>query len=168
MRALMPILKLIISPVQTRSWLVDSLLAIPRILSGLLLTISFGSPKFGLPWSDPEKGLGLFEVAQWFQEDVAKFGIPFSFAPAFFAWLGAASEGIGGIFLALGLGTRVAAFFVTCTMLTAIFFQKWPNVIEYGSIWPALPAMSFLWVGMTCFAMGSGRIGIDYWLQKRP
>lgn len=47
---------------------------------------------------------------------------PFSFMrPAWF-WLGAAalSELIGGLLVALGLFTRVAAFFIACTMLTAV------------------------------------------------
>jgi putative oxidoreductase len=47
---------------------------------------------------------------------------PFSFMrPAWF-WLGAAalSELIGGLLVALGLLTRVAAFFIACTMLTAV------------------------------------------------
>jgi len=47
---------------------------------------------------------------------------PFNFMrPAWF-WLGAAalSELIGGLLVALGLLTRVAAFFIACTMLTAV------------------------------------------------
>src|SRR5512145_2088681 len=47
---------------------------------------------------------------------------PFSFMrPAWF-WLGAAalSELIGCLLVALGLLTRVAAFFIACTMLTAV------------------------------------------------
>jgi putative oxidoreductase len=41
--------------------------------------------------------------------------------PAWF-WLGAAalSELIGSLLVALGLLTRVAAFFIACTMLTAV------------------------------------------------
>jgi putative oxidoreductase len=37
-----------------------------------------------------------------------------------FAWAAALSEFLGGIFLALGLFTRLAAFFIACTMLVAI------------------------------------------------
>jgi putative oxidoreductase len=47
---------------------------------------------------------------------------PFNFMrPAWF-WLGAAalSELIGGLLVALGLVTRVGAFFIACTMLTAV------------------------------------------------
>jgi putative oxidoreductase len=55
-----------------------------------------------MPWTDSEKNLSLFQVASWFPEDVAKFGIPFSIAPVFFAWMAAASEAIGGLLLAVG------------------------------------------------------------------
>lgn len=46
---------------------------------------------------------------------------PFIFMRPTWFWLGAAalSELIGGLFVALGLLTRVGAFFIACTMLTA-------------------------------------------------
>ncbi len=140
--------------------------AIPRIICGLLLTIDFGSSKFGMPWTDTEKDLGLFEVAAWFPEDVANYGGVFAMFPVLFAWMGAASEAIGGVFLALGLNTRIAAFFVMCTMLVAIFFQKWGQ-----GTWGMLPAMGFLWVSLYSLVLGSGRFGLDQllaaWLAKR-
>ena len=123
-KQLIDISKKIITPVDIKGWISNILIAIPRIIGGLLLTIDFGSSKFGMPWTDSEKNLSLFQVAPWFPEDVAKFGILFSIAPVFFAWMAAASEAIGGLFLVLGLKTRVAAFLIGCTMLVAIFFQK--------------------------------------------
>jgi len=52
---------------------------------------------------------------------------PFSFMKPGWLWLGAAafSELIGGIMIFLGLLTRVGAFFIACTMLTALLSQ-WP------------------------------------------
>ncbi len=141
-------------------------LAIPRILGGLMLCFEFGSSKFGMPWSTTNE-MGLFEVASWFPEDIAKFGLPFSLAPLLFAWLAAASEAIGGLFLAFGLGTRIWGALLTCTMLTAIFLQKWPDVLEYGSSWPILPAAGFLWISIYAVVFGSGKYGIDYLLTKK-
>jgi putative oxidoreductase len=66
-------LKVIITPVTFGGWVSNILIAIPRIIGGLLLTIDFGSSKFGMPWTDSEKNLSLFQVASWFPEDVAKF-----------------------------------------------------------------------------------------------
>ena len=154
--------KAIITPVAFGGWVSNILIAIPRIIGGLLLTIDFGASKFGMPWTDSEKNLSLFQVAPWFPEDVAKFGIPFSIAPVFFAWMAAASEAIGGLFLVLGLKTRVAAFLIGCTMLVAIFFQK-----SGEGTWNMLPAMGFLWISIYSIVLGSGKIGFDYLLSKK-
>lgn len=154
--------KIIITPVALDDLVSNILIAIPRIIGGLLLTIDFGASKFGMPWTDSEKNLSLFQVASWFPEDVARFGVPFSLAPVFFAWMAVASEAIGGLFLVFGLKTRVAAFLIGCTMLVAIFFQK-----SGEGIWNMLPAMGFLWISIYSIVLGSGKIGVDYLLSKK-
>ncbi|MEM1259856.1 MAG: DoxX family protein [Bacteroidota bacterium] len=160
------ILKQVLKPVGFRSNSSHLIVAIPRILGGLSLSIEFGSPKFGMPWSANEE-LGLFQVAAWFPEDVSEFGIPYSWAPWLFAWLGAATEAIGGLLLAFGMGTRVVAGLIAITMCTAIFFQKWPNAMEYGSSWPLLPAAGFLWIAIYSLVLGCGKYGLDTLLFKR-
>lgn len=159
---LIDISKKVITPVDIKGWFSNILIAIPRIIGGLLLTIDFGSSKFGMPWSDSEKKLSLFQVAPWFTEDVAEFGVPFSLAPVFFAWMAAASEAIGGLLLVFGFKTRVAGFLIGCTMLVAILFQK-----KGEGTWQMLPAMGFLWISIYSFVLGSGKIGIDYLLSKK-
>lgn len=152
----------LITPVTQTSRIADSIIALPRILCGLLLAFNFGASKFGMPWTSPERNLSLFEVSNWFVEDIAQYGGLFALSPVFFAWLGAASEAIGGLFLALGLKTRVASFFIACTMMVAIFFQKWDQ-----GVWGMLPAMGFLWVSLYGIVLGSGRFGLDYLIGKR-
>ncbi len=152
----------IITPIIQTSWVSDLSFAIPRVLCGFFLTVNFGSSKFGMPWTPADKNLSLFEVAEWFPKDIAEYGGVFTLAPVFFAWMGAASEAIGGIFLALGLKTRIASFFILCTMLVAIFFQKWDQ-----GLWGMLPAMGFLWVSIYNLILGSGRFGLDYILAKK-
>lgn len=153
--------KIIITPVVQKNWFGDLLISIPRIACGLLLTLSFGSDKFGLPWSSTE-GLGFFQVAAWFPKDVAEFGGIFAVFPVFFAWSGAFAEAVGGLFLAIGFKTRIASFLIMCTMLVAILFQKWNQ-----GLWSMLPAMGFLWVSMYHLYLGSGRFGIDYIISKK-
>ena len=78
-------------------------------------------------------GLGIVFVAHGAQKVLGNFGGPglqkfVSFPPPFgfmrpgWLWMGAAalSELIGGGLIILGLLTRVGAFFIACTMLTAI------------------------------------------------
>lgn len=160
------ILLKVFQPLKFESWVSHVGIAIPRILAGLSLSFEFGASKFGLPWSTTEE-MGLFQVAAWFPEDVAAFGFPFTLAPGALAWMAAATEAIGGLFLAFGLGTRIAGFFLAMTMLTAIFFQKLPDVLEYGSSWPILPAVGFLWVAIYSMVLGSGKIGVDYWITPK-
>ena len=159
-------LKKWITPLNFKGWGANILFAVPRFFAGIVLAIDFGASKFGMPWTGADRELGLFEVAAWFPEDVAQFGAPFSWSPVLFAWLGAASEAIGGVFLAIGLGTRFWAFMIGCTMLVAIFFQKWSDFLEQGA-WTILPALGFLWISVYCLIFGSGKLGVDYWIAKR-
>jgi len=156
------LLKTIMTPVTQKFWASDLVLAIPRILCGFWLTTMFGADKFGMPWTADTQNLNLFEVSAWFPNDVAEYGGIFAMAPIFFAWMGAFSEAVGGLFLMLGLKTRVASFLIICTMLVAIFMQKWN-----GGLWGMLPALGFLWVGIYSFILGSGRFGLDYIISKK-
>lgn len=158
---LLKILKLIITPVIQKNWIADLLFTIPRFFCGMLLTLSFGSDKFGLPWSSTAN-LGLFEVVAWFPKDVAEYGGIFALFPVFFAWSGAFAEAVGGLLLAIGFKTRIASFLIMCTMLVAIFLQKWDQ-----GLWSMLPAMGFLWVSIYHLYLGSGRFGIDYLISKK-
>ena len=156
------ILKQIITPVTQQNWLSEVIVALPRILCGFWLTTMFGADKFGMPWTAESQNLNLFEVSAWFPEDVASYGGIFAVAPVFFAWMGAFSEAVGGLFLMLGLKTRIASFLIICTMLVAIFMQKWNQ-----GLWGMLPAMGFLWVALYNLVLGSGKLGLDYLLSKK-
>lgn len=155
------IITFLITPVTQKSWFADLLFAVPRIVCGLALAIDFGGSKFGVPWSPDGVELGFLQVADWFPKDVAEFGGIFVLAPVFFAWMAAASEAIGGMLLALGLKTRLSSFLIMCTMLVAIFFQKWGQ-----GLWAILPALGFLWVALYNLVLGSGRFGLDYLISK--
>jgi len=115
-----------------------------------------------VPWSPSESNLSLFQVSDWFIEDTSNFGGIFAVFPLLFAWLAAASETIGALFLVLGFKTRLASFFLMITMLVAIFFQQWNN-----GLWAMLPAIGFLWVTLYSLVLGSGRLGIDYIIFKK-
>lgn len=157
----MKLLKKLITPVLMPYWWQDVLLLLPRLYCGYLLAFSFGSDKFGMPWSPADKNLGLFEVAFWFPNDVAEYGGIFKLMPSFFAWMGAFSEAVGGLFLILGFQTRVFSFLIACTMVVAAFVQ------QAGQSWNQLPALGFLWVGIFYMVTGSGRFGVDYLTSKK-
>lgn len=156
------IVKILVEPVVQKYWFIDLHFAIIRFVCGILLAFDFGAAKFGMPWTPEDKNLHFLQVADWFVEDVASYGGVFSVAPIFFAWMGAFSEAIGGLFLAFGVKTRFASFLIMCTMLVAIFMQK----IGQGT-WGMLPAMGFLWMATYNLYLGSGKFGIDYLIAKK-
>ncbi|MDB4292479.1 DoxX family protein [Maribacter sp.] len=156
------IIKSISTPTMQKHWIADLLFGSIRFVCGMLLALDFGASKFGMPWTADSQNLKLFEVSAWFPEDVAAYGGIFALAPVFFAWMGAFSEAVGGLFLAFGLQTRIASFLIMCTMLVAIFMQKWG-----AATWGMLPAMGFLWVATYNLYLGSGRFGLDFLIAKK-
>jgi len=80
-------------------------------LTGLLLAVGHGWGKVHSLATGHGEG---------FVSGVAALGFPM---PAVFAWAAALSECLGGLCVALGLGTRIAAGFAAFTMLVAAFFQ---------------------------------------------
>lgn len=155
-------LKKITKPLVMPYWWQDLILTIPRVVYGYLLAIEFGASKFGMPWTPDDKNLGLFEVVFWFPEDVKAYGGIFAMFPGFFAWMGAFSEAVGGIFLVLGLQTRLFSFLIVCTMMVAVFIQQIDN-----GLWSMLSGMGFLWVAVYTMILGSGRFGFDYLITKK-
>lgn len=82
-------------------------------------------------------GHGYLKIARgkkellWTGEQMANFGI--TFAPLFWGILAMLSELLGGISLTLGLGTRIAALFMSCVMIVAIRYHI-KNGDSYGYI----------------------------------
>ena len=90
---------------------------------------------------------------------------PFGFMKPTWLWLGAAalSELVGGLLIVLGFLTRVGAFFVACTMLTAVIGVHWgsffaPKGFEY--------AMSLLGMALALLISGGGMASVDLALSS--
>jgi putative oxidoreductase len=86
---------------------------------------------------------------------------PFSFMRPPWLWLAAAafSELVGGILIGLGFLTRVAAFFICCTMLTAIIGVHWPNFFSNnrGFEYP----LSLFAISLSLLISGGGMASVD-------
>ncbi len=63
-------------------------------------------------------GLGKVPPSEKFAAAVGNIGFPL---PNLFAWAAGLSEFLGGIFIALGLFTRLSSAFLAFTMLIAVF-----------------------------------------------
>ena len=91
---------------------------------------------------------------------------PFPFMRPAWLWMGAAAfaELIGGILVLLGLFTRVGAFFIAVTMLTAIIGVHWPkffannNGLEYP--------VALLAMAVALLISGGGQLSIDKALTR--
>lgn len=91
---------------------------------------------------------------------------PYSFMRPAWLWMGLAafSELIGGLFILLGLLTRVGAFLIFCVMLTAIAGVHWPAFFNpRGFEYPlSLAAMS-----LALIISGGGMASVDLAMTGR-
>jgi len=119
-------------------------LALLRIFAGISIAAAHGIGKI-------PPGEGLVTRA-------GELGFP---APVVFAWAAALSEFLGGIFLALGLFTRLAAFFIACTMLVAILGVHAADPYQKKEL-----AFMYFFVAAAFMLKGSGDWSVDALLRK--
>lgn len=86
---------------------------------------------------------------------------PFSFMRPAWLWLAAAafSEFVGGILIGLGFLTRIAAFFIACTMLTAVGVH-WPSGFFASNRGYEYP-MALLAMALSLLISGGGIVSVD-------
>ncbi len=89
----------------------------------------------------------------------ANIGFP---APTFFAWAAALSEFLGGIFLALGLFTRISSFFIVCVMLTALLGVHLRDPFGKQEL-----AFFYLFIAFAFMLKGASDWSIDSFLRRK-
>jgi len=92
-------------------------------------------------------------------EGVGKMGFP---VPVVFAWAAALSEFAGGVLMALGLATRVAALFVAATMATAAFVHHAQDPLSVKEL-----ALAYFTASCTILFTGPGLFSLDRLLGNR-
>lgn len=104
-------------------------------------------------------GLGKLPPNAQFVGGVSSMGFPM---PELFAWAAGLSEFLGGIFIALGLLTSPAAFFLGFTMLVAAFGVHGADPFQ-------VKEMSLLYLAACIFFMtyGGGRFSLDAIINKK-
>lgn len=87
---------------------------------------------------------------------------PFSFMRPAWLWLAAAavSELVGGLLLIFGFLTRVGAFFIACTMLTAIVGVHWSGGFFAANRGYEYP-LALLGMAIALMVSGGGQASID-------
>jgi putative oxidoreductase len=87
---------------------------------------------------------------------------PFGFMRPAWLWLAAAalSELVGGLFVGIGLLTRVGAFFIACVMLTAVVGVHWTGGFFAGTRGYEYP-LSLLAMALALLIAGGGQASVD-------
>lgn len=98
---------------------------------------------------------------QWLGSQMGLLGI--TFLPKVWGLLAACAEFIGGFCLLVGLGTRIAAFFMLCVMIVALVmhFNKGDNFTTYSH------ALSLAVVFISLIISGPGSYSLDHYLYEK-
>ncbi|MDO1446958.1 DoxX family protein [Rhodocytophaga aerolata] len=122
-------------------------LVLVRIFTGMLIM------KYGKVLFSSSEMQGQFD----FFENVIKFP-----APYFLAYLAKGTEFFGGLFLALGLFTRLASLMLATTMFVATF------IANNGKFWSdAEVSFMYMLLFLVFFFAGPGKWSLDYLLFDR-
>ena len=118
-------------------------------------------------------GLAAVMIAHGAQKVLGSFGgpgfngfisgtTPFGFMRPAWVWLAAAafSELVGGVLIALGLLTRVGAFFIACTMLAAIVGVHWGGGFFAANRGYEYP-LSLFAMSLALLIAGGGQASVD-------
>jgi putative oxidoreductase len=103
---------------------------------------------------DLERTAGFFEG----------LGLP---APAALAALVGGTELVGGVLLAAGVGTRLAAAALAVVMLTALLTAHAAEAFQSLSAFTEQAPYPFLVATLILLAFGAGRLSVDGWLVAR-
>ena len=120
-------------------------LALVRAGFGVSLAIAHGLPKL--------------QNAEGFVGGLTRGGFPL---PGLFGWAAILSELAGGLLLALGLLTRVAASFVLVTLGVAAFLIHAADPFQKKEL-----ALAYVLVSIAVLVAGPGRFSLDGWLTSR-
>jgi putative oxidoreductase len=115
--------------------------------------------------------------ADGFIERVGQLGFP---VPVVFAWAAGLAEFVGGLFVAFGLFTRVAASFAAITMLVAGFLRHkfhlhllvWLGLFDASKesieSWrDPEKSLVYLLIMLALILMGAGRFSLDSIVRKK-
>ncbi|NUO02827.1 MAG: DoxX family membrane protein [Saprospiraceae bacterium] len=119
-----------------------------RLHAGISIAIGAGYSKLSMP--------------EWFTQQVGDIGFTFP-SPFFWAWLAVWGEFMGGLLIALGLFTRLAAFQLAFQFFVISFiWYEAPEPIT-GMYYQQL----FFWVFVLITVIGGGKFSLDVFIVKR-
>lgn len=111
-----------------------------------------------------------------FLAGVEALGFPM---PLAFAWMAALAEFVGGLCIALGIGTRIAASFAAFTMFVATFFRH--HLFEHILVWLGVAnwsdevidswgnperAATYMLIFVSLILMGGGKFSLERFAKR--
>jgi putative oxidoreductase len=142
-------------------WLVRYLIDWPRGVARHLMWLAPLFARLTVGWVFLWSGWGKLTNLPRITQAFVEWGIPF---PHFFTPLTAGIEFFGGLFLLVGLLTRISAGALGVTMIVAIKAARWDQVDSLETLlgfdefeYLAL----FLWLAVA----GAGKVSLDYLIQ---
>jgi putative oxidoreductase len=141
--------------------LVQWLIEWPRRIAGHLTWLAPLFARITVGWVFLLSGWGKLHALPQVTENFVGWGIP---APHLLAAFVSGVEFFGGLFLLIGLLTRISAGALGITMIVAIRSAKWADVDSLETLlgfdeteYLAL----FLWLAIA----GAGAVSVDHWLE---
>lgn len=141
--------------------LVQWLIEWPRRIAGYLTWLAPLFARITVGWVFLLSGWGKLHALPQVTENFVGWGIP---APHLLAAFVSGVEFFGGLFLLIGLLTRISAGALGITMIVAIRSAKWADVDSLETLlgfdeteYLAL----FLWLAIA----GAGAVSVDHWLE---
>ena len=165
--------------------LIDAWQALVDRLEGLGAWLAPLGLRLALAWEFWEAGREKFSGSNWFMDIQGKFPFPFNVVPADLSWSMATwTELLGALALALGLGTRIAAFSLFVLTIVATAAVHWPDdwmmfsdllegyvITDKGHGNYKLPLL-FLVMLVPLILRGPGKLSLDAlvsaWLKGAP
>ncbi len=144
-------------------FLVQWLIEWPRRIAGYLTWLAPLFARITVGWVFLWSGWGKLHALPQISDNFVGWGVPF---PHLLAPFVSGVEFFGGLFLLVGLLTRISAGALGITMIVAIKAAKWADVDSLETLlgfdefeYLAL----FLWLAIA----GAGVVSVDHWLERR-
>ena len=144
-------------------FLVQWLIEWPRRIAGYLTWLAPLFARITVGWVFLWSGWGKLHALPQVTDNFVGWGVPF---PHLLSPFVSGVEFFGGLFLLVGLLTRISAGALGITMIVAIKAAKWADVDSLETLlgfdefeYLAL----FLWLAIA----GAGAVSVDHWLERR-
>jgi uncharacterized membrane protein YphA (DoxX/SURF4 family) len=155
---------LIFAPPITSNRFFEPAYALFRFYCGISIAIGAGLPKIfhkidekgGTEWDNL-----AFGASGWFLEQVGNIGFTFP-SPTFWAYLAIYGEFIGGLFVAIGLFTRLFALQMAFQFFV-VSFLWYESPVPFAMYYQQLIFWAFVFIS----AAGGGKFSFDYMLQQK-